>query len=185
MQHKELVSPVLLAAGARDGDRLLQMGRALRGLRGEGFEILKVSSVYETEPVGLTGDTPLLNGAFEVAPGALPEDLLAACLRIEERLGRRRSRPDGQGPDPGARPIDLDLLLYGGVVRHGPSLTLPHPRMHLRRFVLVPLAEIAPGARHPLTGEDCATLLENCPDRAWVRRFAAPADWMSAAGSLK
>jgi 2-amino-4-hydroxy-6-hydroxymethyldihydropteridine diphosphokinase len=161
-----------IGAGSRDGERLDVMTEALRLLRGRGLDIVRVSSVYETEPVDLTGPRTVLNGAFEVAGAPAPADLLAACLAVEKDLGRRRE----EGPE-GARPIDLDILLYDDLILDLPGLTVPHPRMHRRLFVLSPLAEIAPLALHPRCGMTVSALLEACPRTSWVRLFAGPERW--------
>lgn len=185
MKPKNLTGPVLLAAGSRDGDRLAHMAGAVRALAARGVAAARLSSLYETEPVGLAGDRPLLNGVMEVSPAPPPRELLRLCLEVEAGLGRRRSHSSPGEPDPGPRPLDLDVLIYGALVLDEPGLVIPHPRMHLRRFVLVPLAEIAGAARHPVLETDMSTLLARCPDRAWVRPFASPAKWAEAAASLK
>ncbi|MFQ5701276.1 MAG: 2-amino-4-hydroxy-6-hydroxymethyldihydropteridine diphosphokinase [Acidobacteriota bacterium] len=168
-----------LGLGARDGDRRRAMAEAVRSLRAPGATILRVSSLYETEPIDLPGRRPLLNAAVLIATTLPPEDLLRACRRIEARLGRHRGEPPGIAPDPGPRPIDLDLLLYGDRVISTPELILPHPRMHQRRFVLVPMNEIGAHARHPVLGRDMRSLLENCADRGWVRLQHPARAWWS------
>lgn len=169
---KRLAGRVWIAAGARDGDRRFSMAEALRLLAAGGVEIVRLSSLYETEPVDLTGGRTLLNGAFEVTAGLQPRDLLAACLAVEQKLGRRRD----MGPA-GQRPIDLDILMYESRVIDEPGLTIPHPRMHERLFVLAPLAEIAPEAWHPVIGKSVADLLDKCARTAWVKPFAPPEGW--------
>lgn len=94
-----------------------------------------------------------------------PEQLLELCLRIEDRHGRTRPFPNAP------RTLDLDILLYGNLIVDAPNLTIPHPRMAERRFVLTPLAEIAPDAVHPLLGKTIRRLLEICPDRSKVERY--------------
>jgi 2-amino-4-hydroxy-6-hydroxymethyldihydropteridine diphosphokinase len=95
-----------------------------------------------------------------------PRDLLQACLAIESAAGRVRELRNGP------RTLDLDVLLFGDTVLREPGLELPHPRLHERRFVLVPLAEIAPDARHPVLGLSVALLLERCADRSQVELLA-------------
>ncbi len=105
----------------------------------------------------------MLEGATTLAP----EQLLELALRVEREQGRERRERNGP------RTLDVDLLLYGEEVRAGDPLTLPHPRLHERRFVLVPLCEIAPEVVHPGLGLSARQLLERCPDRSAVERFVA------------
>lgn len=142
--------------GSNLGDRALNLLLGVRGLACAGLRITNLSSVYETSPVDVEDDQPhYLNMVAEVAchPSTTPEQLMARLLRIEYAAGRRRTRRRG------ARTLDLDLLIFGDERRATDFLTLPHPRLHLRRFVLAPLAEIAPGARHPSLGPTYAELL--------------------------
>jgi 2-amino-4-hydroxy-6-hydroxymethyldihydropteridine diphosphokinase len=114
----------------------------------EGIEVLEVSSLRETDPVGYEDQPRFLNGAAELATELSPQELLERLLAIERRLGRVR----GEGPRYGPRTIDLDLLLYGAETVQEPGLTLPHPRLHERRFALEPLAELDPGLVVPGRG---------------------------------
>ena len=153
---------VFLSLGANVGDREANLRAALHGLEGRGFHVTALSSLYLTEPVDAPPQEWFLNAVAGGETALSPEALLQACLDTERALGRVRDAP--RGP----RTIDVDLLLHGSEVRPGPGLVLPHPRMAERRFVLVPLAEIAPGARHPVLGLTAAEMLRRCPDRAQV-----------------
>ena len=137
-----------VALGSNLGDRRDHLERALQALRElPGVAVGRVSSFRETEPVGgPAGQDSYLNAVAELQTDLPPLDLFHLLLDVEQRLGRVRSRRWGP------RTIDLDLLLYADVVCTTPELTLPHPRLHERRFVLEPLAEIAPDWRDPLTG---------------------------------
>ena len=163
MKHK-----AYLGLGSRDGERSSMITEALLFLAQREVGIERVSSLYETAPVGLEGSRPLLNAVAEVTTSRGPEQLLTSCLEVETLLGRRRAP---ERPDQGPRPIDLDILFFDDLVRSGPGLILPHPRLHLRRFVLVPLAEIAPHLRHPVLDWDVTSLLAACEDTAWVRPY--------------
>ena len=111
-------------------------------------EVKAVSSVYDTEPVGYVEQPRFLNAAVLLKTSLEPVELMRSLLEIERRMGRERSGAVAKGP----RVIDLDLLLYGQAVMNTTELTLPHPEMTERRFVLEPLAEIAPEMVHPVLG---------------------------------
>ncbi|HBI46297.1 MAG TPA: 2-amino-4-hydroxy-6-hydroxymethyldihydropteridine diphosphokinase [Planctomycetales bacterium] len=150
-----MAATVYIALGSNLGDRRDFLDRALADLRGRpGVEVTRVSSVYETAPVGgPAGQEPYLNAVAELRTTLAPAAVLQLLLDVESRLGRVRAERDGP------RTIDLDLLLYDDVVRDDTKLMLPHPRLHQRLFVLQPLAEIAPGLIHPLLKRTIADLL--------------------------
>jgi 2-amino-4-hydroxy-6-hydroxymethyldihydropteridine diphosphokinase len=126
-----------------------------------------VSSIYETQPVSQVEQSPFLNMVAEVGnPLPTPEQMMARLLRIEFLLGRTRELKDGP------RTIDLDLLLYGDLESHTEFLMLPHPRLHERRFVLEPLAEIAPQLMHPTLKCTVTELLASLQDDSAVKRWA-------------
>jgi 2-amino-4-hydroxy-6-hydroxymethyldihydropteridine diphosphokinase len=161
--------------GSNLGDRAGNLLLAVGGMLDAGLRVARLSSVYETEPVGVPDAQPLflnmvaelaLDAGAGVAPPS-PEQLLARLLRIEYRLGRRRAR--SLAP----RTIDLDLLLYGDARRDTEYLRLPHPRLHLRRFVLAPLCELAPAALHPTLGLTFRQLYADAPDASTVRLWRA------------
>lgn len=153
--------------GSNLGDRAGHLLLGVRGMLDAGLGVARLSSVYETEPVDFTEQPAFLNAVAELrAPLPAPEQLLARLLRIEYAAGRRRSLRRG-----GPRTLDLDLLVYGRETRSTELLTLPHPRLHLRRFALAPLAELAPDALHPLLGVTFAELLRDCPDHSRVARW--------------
>jgi 2-amino-4-hydroxy-6-hydroxymethyldihydropteridine diphosphokinase len=136
------VTTAYVGVGSNLGDRHATIGRALDLLAAHpGIEVAAVSSLRETDPVGYVDQPSFLNGAARLETTLAPRELLAVLLRTELDLGRERR--ERWGP----RTIDLDLLLYGDAVLDEPGLTLPHPRLHERRFALEPLAELAPHAR--------------------------------------
>lgn len=138
------------------GDPAANLHEALRRLAALG-EVGAVSSFHSTDPVGFTAQPRFLNAAALLHTSLLPLDLLHQLLAIEKAMGRDRTHTPAKGP----RIIDLDLLLYGNTVVSTPELILPHPSMHERRFVLSPLAEIAPSMLHPTKNQTVGTLLAN------------------------
>lgn len=153
---------VFLALGANLGDRQGNILQALQYLQGK-VEVLKVSSFYETDPVGFLDQPRFLNAVCEVETCIPPHDLLRLAKWVEQRMGRTVSFRNGP------RPIDIDLILYGDLVLDDPDLTVPHPRMDERAFVLVPLAEIAPEIADPRTGKTILELAE-AVDRSGVKK---------------
>jgi 2-amino-4-hydroxy-6-hydroxymethyldihydropteridine diphosphokinase len=141
--------------GSNLGDRETNLRRAIELLAAEdGIEVLAVSEIRETEPVGPVEQGPFLNGAVQVETSLSASELLERLLSVENRLGRVRA--ERWGP----RTIDLDLLLYGDEKIDEPGLTVPHPRLHERRFVLEPLADLDPGLEIPGQGSASALLAE-------------------------
>lgn len=142
-----------VALGANLDDPVARIKAALLALDGvPGVSLVQASSCYRTAPVGLAGQPDFINAVARVQTSLAPVDLLQALLGIEQHFGRVRLEKNGP------RTLDLDLLLYEDQVLHLPQLSLPHPRMHLRAFVLVPLAEIAPELRLPGRGSLAAWL---------------------------
>ena len=152
--------------GSNLGDRAGNLLLAVRGLMEASFDVTKLSAIYETAPVEVDGHTAFLNMVAEICVKNIsPSQMLARMLRIEYLLGRREKN------EKKPRTVDLDLLLYGDAQSQTEFLTVPHPRMHSRRFVLVPLAEIAPHLAHPVLHKSVREILNEVEDAAAVKRW--------------
>jgi 2-amino-4-hydroxy-6-hydroxymethyldihydropteridine diphosphokinase len=166
MFHRNHASKAYVSIGSNLGDRAGNLVLAVRGMMEASLCVTRLSSVYQTDPVGEVEQPQFLNMVAEIGnPLPAPEQVLARLLRIEFALGRTREVKDGP------RTIDLDLLLYGDIKSDTEFLKLPHPCLHERRFVLVPLVEIAPRLVHPVTKRSAAELLEGLEDKSAVKRW--------------
>lgn len=153
-----------LSLGSNLGDREAQLSEA-RSQIGTMAKIIKVSSFYETEPVEFTDQPWFLNCAIAIETTQPPQQLMNTILRVEEEMGRRRLRKKGP------RSIDIDILLFDQEIIDTKELTIPHPVMQERRFVLEPLAEIAPEVRHPVLKKTIRELLDALPPGQIVRKL--------------
>lgn len=155
---------VYLSLGSNIGDREKNLRTAIAELADANVRVSRVSSFYETEPVDLREQPWFLNCAVQGETEAPALDLLRALLGIESRMGSKKLVPKGP------RLIDLDILLYGEETIDTPELQVPHPRMLLRKFVLVPLAEISPDLVHPAWTKTVSELASETADRSEVRK---------------
>jgi len=154
---------IYLSLGSNLGDRAVNLERAITALPGAGVQVLRRSSLYETEPVDFLAQPWFLNCVVEAETLLMPRQLLHALQAIERAFGSRKLV--ARGP----RVIDLDILFYGASVIRTEEMEIPHPRMAQRRFVLVPLAELAPGLRHPVLGSMIAEMIAAAQDKSTVR----------------
>ena len=157
---------VYLSLGSNLGNREANLRNAIERLSGVGNPVA-ISSFYETEPIDVVSQPWFLNCAVKLDTEKMPRQLITAILSLEQEMGRQRKQ--GKAP----RTIDIDILLFGSSIIQIPSLTIPHPRMHERRFVLEPLAEIAPDARHPIFKRTIRELREALPAGQTVKKFVA------------
>jgi 2-amino-4-hydroxy-6-hydroxymethyldihydropteridine diphosphokinase len=156
---------IYLGMGSNRGDRVANLRRAMEELRKVGVKVQRASSFYKTEPVDFGPQAWFLNCAVEATTTLMPMQLLKAVKSVEWALGRR------PGVNKGPRPIDIDILLYENVVVRTAALSIPHDRMNTRRFVLIPLRELAPATRHPISRRTVAEMLQDTPDRGQVIRY--------------
>ena len=162
-----MIQNAYVGLGSNLGDRAGYLLLAVRGMLDAGLDVIRLSSVYETEPVEYENQPPFLNMVAELRGSTLPspEQMMARLLRIEYSLGRTREVP--MGP----RTIDLDLLIFKDYRSDTEFLTLPHPRIASRKFVLVPLNELVPGLIHPVLGKPVSELLAQTKDSSTVVRW--------------
>ena len=156
---------VYLSLGSNLGDRVLNLRNALQMLSGARVEIRRVSSFYKTEPMDFGPQAWFVNCVAEAGTDLMPLRLLRACQSVERAQGRR------SGIRKGPRPIDIDILLYERSVVRSAALVIPHQRMASRRFVLIPLREIAPHLRHPVNQQTIPEMLSALPDASQVIRL--------------
>jgi 2-amino-4-hydroxy-6-hydroxymethyldihydropteridine diphosphokinase len=162
-----MIQNAYVGLGSNLGNRAGCLLLAVRGMLDAGLDVIRLSHVYETEPVENENQPAFLNMVAELRGSTLPspEQVMARLLRIEYSLGR--TRDIHMGP----RTIDLDLLICKNEQRETEFLTLPHPRLHHRRFVLVPLNELVPTLVHPVLGKSIGELLANTDDKSAVARW--------------
>ena len=151
---------IYLSLGSNVGDRQGNLRKAVERLASLDVRVLRESRIYETEPMDFKDQAWFLNQVVEAETALFPMQLLTRIGRVEHELGRVRTRPNGP------RTIDIDILYYAAAVVNTPRLEIPHPRMAERRFVLVPLAELAPELRNPVTHRSVRQMLEAAPAAA-------------------
>ena len=161
-----LKEKVYLLLGSNLGDRLQVLQAARESVETQIGGIIAFSSIYETAPWGVLNQPAFLNQVLKIETELAPEEILRIILEIEHELGRVRYERWG------ARVIDIDMLYFDSMILDSARLTLPHPRLHERRFTLIPLAEIAPHFLHPIFKKDSLELLQDCDDTSEVKTFS-------------
>lgn len=161
---------LLLSAGTNLGDKQANLEEALGLLVTNGFAIEACSSFYETPPWGFESDSPFYNICFIARTTKLPTASINLLMEVEQKLGRERNVSDRYA----SRKIDLDIILWDNLLIHSTILEVPHPRAHLRRFVLEPAVEIAAEWVHPQFDKSLAVLLQECADDAVISKLNLP-----------
>ncbi|MBI1768044.1 MAG: 2-amino-4-hydroxy-6-hydroxymethyldihydropteridine diphosphokinase [Bacteroidetes bacterium] len=161
-----LYKNIFLLLGSNLGDRLSCLSLCLELIEEHVGTIIKKSSIYETTAWGRTDQPDFLNQAIEIETPFPPTELLSACQNIEKKIGRQREEKWG------ARTIDIDIIYFGDKIIHSNELTIPHPRMTERKFVLIPLTQISPSFVHPILKKTSEELLKQCRDELLVKYFS-------------
>jgi 2-amino-4-hydroxy-6-hydroxymethyldihydropteridine diphosphokinase len=156
---------IYIGIGSNLGNRMENLRSSIAHLQNSLIDVMQISSVYETEPRDFCDQDDFFNLVARISTSMKPVQLLNTINRIEHALGRKRQISSGP------RTIDIDILLYEDQIISGKRLTIPHPRMHLRSFVLVPLAEIAPQTIHPILRQNIDSLLAVCKDTGKVNKL--------------
>lgn len=154
-----------LLLGSNIGDSRLYLEQAVALISSKIGETVQASSLYTSEPWGFSSEQWFVNQVIEIETHLTPEELLQNLLLIEKKLGRERNNAQYA-----SRTIDIDILFYENKIIQTELLIIPHPRLHLRKFVLLPLAEIAPDFVHPVLKKNIKTLLDECPDKLKVNK---------------
>lgn len=157
---------VYFIIGGNLGNKLLNLQKTFSAIHCEIGTISRASSMYRTDAWGMADQPPFVNQVLEVDTTLQPHEILKTTLKIEHALGRVRHEKNGP------RTMDIDILFYNDWVIRQNNLIIPHPRLHLRKFTLIPLAEIAPGFIHPELNKTILTLLEECRDDLAVHKIS-------------
>ena len=160
------MSIAYLLSGSNLGDRAANLQSAMSLIREHAGNITVCSPVYESPSWGFEHPVPFLNQAIEIETSLSAESLLSTLHQIERKCGRKRS-----GDGYAARTLDIDILFYDDIIIDTADLSIPHPRLQLRRFALLPMSVIAPGLQHPVLGKSISELLHECPDDSIVTEF--------------
>jgi 2-amino-4-hydroxy-6-hydroxymethyldihydropteridine diphosphokinase len=158
------MTKVFILLGSNLGDKFVLINKAINSLVLEAGELITASDIFFSAPWGYDSTNHFYNAVIQMETNLNPDELLQKCIEIEQKLGRKEK----EKPEYEDRIIDIDILFYGQQIIHLPDLTIPHPRMHLRKFTLLPLHQIAPDFIHPIFQKSISQLLNECEDDSKV-----------------